>query len=128
MNETLRDFIDRRLRELDDLERPLLVQLDEIRKERAALKKSARVIGEILPVGISAKSRQTGDEQTRTIKEIVLQILSERSGGLAASDILTELKSRTGVSYERTSLSPQLSRLKRERKLTKDGIVWLLRK
>jgi hypothetical protein len=128
MNETLRDFIDRRLRELDDLERPLLVQLDEIRKERAALKKSTRVIGEILPVGISAKSRQTGDEQTRTIKEIVLQILSERSGGLAASDILTELKSRTGVSYERTSLSPQLSRLKRERKLTKDGIVWLLRK
>ena len=43
---------------------------------------------------------------------------------MTASDILAAINKRLGVNYSRTSLSPQLSRLKQEGSLDLDGNAW----
>jgi hypothetical protein len=61
-----------------------------------------------------------------TLKQMILQILGERHGGLDALAILDEINRRWNVGLERTSLSPQLSRLKQEGRLKLTGKVWNL--
>ena len=128
MGETLNEFIIRRLQELDAIEIPLLAQLDAIRRERIALKKSAKAIGSNIPNRIMREVGENVDTQSKTIKEVVVEVLADKPNGLTALDILSAINETTGMNYARTSLSPQLSRLKREGKLKKDGIVWSLKK
>jgi hypothetical protein len=128
MGETLHEFIMRRLQELDAMETPLRAQLDEIRRERIALKKSAKAVGSNIPGATNQYAKENIDNQVKTIKEIVIEVLSKKPLGLTALDILSSINELTGMEYERTSLSPQLSRLKRDGRLKKDGIVWSLKK
>jgi hypothetical protein len=127
MPETLRDFIDRRLRELRDAEAPIRAQLNEIERERRELEKTAKLIGiGIADRKLSRENIESYGSPKQTIKEAVLEILAEWPRGLTAVDILREINNRLNTSYVRTSLSPQLSRLKRERKIEQRGIVWSL--
>jgi hypothetical protein len=62
---------------------------------------------------------------TVTIKEAVMSVLQSYPNGLPALQILEEINKRNSTNYRRTSLSPQLSRLKQEGKLTQQGINWI---
>lgn len=68
------------------------------------------------------------DVQQLTMKELVLKALSERfKNGATVSELLTFFTLDWGRDeIARTSLSPQLSRLKEERRITLMGKVWLL--
>lgn len=59
-----------------------------------------------------------------TIKEMIRQIVRGRPDGLAAGEILREIESRFGVGVERTSLSPQLSRLRAAGEVTLQDGRW----
>lgn len=61
-----------------------------------------------------------------TLKEMILTVLRTRHRGADALSILDEINARWDVGLERTSLSPQLSRLKAEGKLHLIGKVWSL--
>lgn len=63
-----------------------------------------------------------------TIKQMVIKALEDHPNGLIALDILSEINSRFGKSYVRTSLSPQLSRLGKAGKIHKSGKHWILGK
>lgn len=65
---------------------------------------------------------------TPTIMQAVLEVLQDRPDGLTALEILDEINSRYfGGSIVRTSLSPQLSRLKdRDKKIELVGNKWFL--
>jgi hypothetical protein len=64
----------------------------------------------------------------KTIKEAVIDVLTDAGRGLMAIDILAAINKRFEMDYPRTSLSPQLSRLKSEGKLEREGMVWSLAK
>jgi hypothetical protein len=72
----------------------------------------------------------TPREKTRaiglTLKEMILLTLRTRHRGADALTILDEINARWNIGLERTSLSPQLSRLKSEGKLHLIGKVWSL--
>jgi hypothetical protein len=123
MNETLRQFIERRLEELQEQERPLREKLDEIVMERRELEKTIKLIG---ADGIVTFATERGENQVKTIKEAIIEVLTAKPNGLAALDILKELNLKMDRRYSRTSLSPQLSRLKRDGKVRQSGIVWSL--
>ncbi len=59
-----------------------------------------------------------------TIKEAVVAVLDEAGRGLTALEILPKINERLGVDYPRTSLSPQLSRLKAEKEIHLVGKHW----
>lgn len=133
MAETLRDFIIRRRGELDAAEAPLREQLREIEAERVELGRAALTIG--LPddpaarpaLKVHPKPRRRAAAEA-TIKEAVLEILNDHAGGLTALDILAAVNRRLNVEYPRTSLSPQLSRLKAEGWVDLNGTFWSLAK
>jgi hypothetical protein len=110
------------LRELIEEEIPLREQLNEIDRQKKELEKTARVIGLDNTYG-----QGTAERQPKTIKEAVLEILGRYPMGLTAMDILREINASLNTSYARTTLSPQLSRLKHEGKIMQSGIVWLLK-
>ena len=127
MSETLEEFIARRLPELDEAEKPFLVELAAIRLERQQLKRAS------LAAGFAAKSlaepdrpRKTRKAQTGTIKEAIVAILAEASMGMTALDLLDKLNARNNSSLLRSSLSPQLSRLKLEGHIMLTNKLWHL--
>jgi hypothetical protein len=122
MTETLREFLSRRLQELADAEAPLRAELSKIEQERKELERAARHAGIINSSGVEIDGANLNNR--RTIKEAVLEILEKKPNGLTAMDILKELKTKMNMPYARTSLSPQLSRLKRDGKVRQDGVVW----
>ncbi len=134
----LRDFIERRQKELDAEEAPIVAEIDKLRRslrmievERLELAKaldaiekidSSRSSAELLPQPI-VRARRAIDG---TMKTAVLDILSSHPNGMSAIEILADVNRILGTNYLRTSLSPQLSRLKSEEKIILDGNVWKL--
>jgi hypothetical protein len=66
--------------------------------------------------------------QPKTIQQMILQLLNtSHPGGLSADDILDLIKQHWMPSLKRTSLSPQLSRLKAAKSITNANKQWFLR-
>ncbi|QNQ63568.1 hypothetical protein IB024_15070 [Brucella sp. 6810] len=61
-----------------------------------------------------------------SIKDYVVQVLSDSQKGMVALDILAAINERFEKNYDRTSLSPQLSRLRQDGVLGLRGPVWYL--
>jgi hypothetical protein len=129
--ETLREFITRRHKELDELEAPLRKQLTAISNEREELRRAALAAGPPatqapnpvkLEIGEARRSRRTIPE--KTIKDAVIEVLKSKGAGMTALEILAAINLKFGTDYPRTSLSPQLSRLKADGKIEREGIVW----
>lgn len=59
-----------------------------------------------------------------TLKQMAYTVLSEADRPLTARQILQRIKEEFGVAIERTSMSPQLSRLGQQRVLLRDGNLW----
>lgn len=128
------EYIFARFQELESLEEPLRTQLAEIRRERDQLRRAAVAAGISLnptaeaeelrePPPAAAPQRSLPE---RTIKEAVIEVLSDHEGGMTAINILSLINRRFKSAYPRTSLSPQLSRLKADGILERNGIVWRL--
>ncbi|MGL3212062.1 hypothetical protein [Bradyrhizobium sp. BR 1433] len=97
----------------------LRTKLVEIDMRIRRLQQEREEIGEFL--------KKTQPSQPRiTIMEAILATLDHKTNGLTAQEILSELNEKYfGGSLLRTSLSPQLSRLKdRDKKITLRGDRW----
>lgn len=133
--ETLREFITRRHKELDELEAPLRQQLAAIISEREELRRAALAAGPP-PARQASPDSQQPDETRRsrrtipekTIKDAVIEVLGAKGAGMTALEILAAINLKFGTEYPRTSLSPQLSRLKADGRINREGIVWTLEK
>ncbi|WP_157222498.1 hypothetical protein [Novosphingobium sp. AP12] len=112
MATTLRDFIAQRETEIRDQQKALKAELRELQIAKAALG------------GQASPPSSAPSGATATIKEMARQVLSGQTSGLNSSGILDAIKKEFGRDIERTSLSPQLSRLKEEGELILNGEVW----
>lgn len=75
----------------------------------------------------AAKDRHERTFQPKTIKQQVITILDEMyPAGLTALEILDRINKRWNAHLERTTLSPQLTRLKRDRAIKNDKTKWYL--
>lgn len=100
--ETLTDFLDRREREIKDQIKALKDEMQQLKLARGA----------VTPVGAPTPVRKSS---APTIKELARDILlAAYPSGLSASSILTNMEAAHNRKVERTSLSPQLSRLAKE--------------
>ncbi len=130
----LKDFIEKRRKELSSDLAPLMdqrAQIDakiaHIHKELAELTTAGKAIGvpeqtAELPLNVSRR-----EAPKITIKNAVLQILEHYPKGLLALDILDKINQRFDLEIVRSSLSPQLTRLKNyDEKIVKHGTIWLL--
>lgn len=136
-NETLAEFIVRRRREIAEAQDRLRLELDALDKEFDQIDKAARAAGIEENAFVAERYREQSGLFTverarqrvvaeKTIKEAVLEILKDAGRGMTALEILPEVNRRLNVDYPRTSLSPQLSRLKADGLLEREGIVWSL--
>lgn len=112
MATTLRDFIAQREAEIRDQQKALKAELRDLQIAKNALESQSG----------SESSKAQGT--TLTIKEMAREVLSHQPNGLNSSGILDGIKKTFGRDVERTSLSPQLSRLKDDGELALDGDVW----
>lgn len=129
MSESLNSFLKHRLREIEELEASLRARLQTLAEERDQLDRAAVAAGiEVteLRETVAPLSGRRKVVSRMTIKDAVVELLSERGHGMAASDLLPLVNQRLGVEYPRSSLSPQLSRLKKHRILKQEGNLWCL--
>jgi hypothetical protein len=112
MATTLRDFIAQREAEIRDQQKILRAELRDLQIAKTALEAQ----------NPSETSKGTGSGLT--IKEMAREVLSGQPNGLNSSGILDAIRKTFGREVERTSLSPQLSRLKDDGELALDGEVW----
>lgn len=105
-------------------------ELGDIEKAGAALAISfsdvACVISSIRDDPYLPETRVEKRNPEMTMKESALEILRECTGGLTTNDILDVMNDRLKTSYPRSSLSPQLSRLKGEGKVFRENGRWML--
>ncbi|MCB8837363.1 hypothetical protein [Aurantimonas sp. VKM B-3413] len=138
----VQDYIAQRRAELEALEAEARRKLDWIVAEREILDRMSDAAGVFeLPVaatqrGSVAKKAEPGDAKPRriqraktsTIKMAVLKVLESEPNGLTAPEMLPLVNESLGIEYPRSSLSPQLSRLKAEGDLVLAGKKWVLSK
>jgi hypothetical protein len=100
-----------------------------IRSRRQALYAQVEAINNELAQLDSAEGAITGrvvptTEGLPTIKNMILAVLAGEPKGLRANDIRPQIKTLYGYNLARESLSPQLTRLKNEGKVTLKGRTW----
>jgi hypothetical protein len=101
MSQSLREFI--RAREAD-----IQKQIESLRSELRDLALARQAID-----GAPAPRNPTVQRGTApTIKEMILEVLEKRPNGGVADQIIEWVKADYGVDVPRSSMSPQLSRLK----------------
>lgn len=110
-----------------ELRRELAV-LDAERAKLFAIAKAAGVDlsfpGQVTEAVTSVVTRRK--RPARTIKEAIVSVLADKRSGMTALEILDELANRFDMRIKRTSLSPQLSRLKDDGKIDRLGMIWSL--
>jgi DNA-binding PadR family transcriptional regulator len=123
MVESLSEFIARRRQEISAAEEALKEQLHELLEERLRLARAENAIAGTSNQDHCAVRQTKERRQPRgIIKRAILKTLEDAPEGMDALTILFTINYRLGSNFARTSLSPQLSRLK------EDGFVILTRK
>lgn len=112
---TLRDFIAAREADIKSQMKALRSELGDLKIAKSALDPLS---SEIEPGGLQSGSR--------TIKDMVRTILKSDSTGLTATDILAKIKENFDRDLGRTSLSPQLSRMKEDGEVIVNDNSWFL--
>lgn len=113
---TLREFLTDRRSAIQAEIKALRAELREIEAASAALPSAD---AETTPLPRVSRAGPT-------LKELAVEILQRHSEGLEANDIRDEMRLRHGLSVKRSSLSPQLSRLAKDRVIRREGHKWLL--
>ena len=101
-------------------------QLQGELKELRALEKALRAVGSATAKAKTATQHKTPGDTGPTLKKMIVAVLEERSYGADALEILDLIKGKFGQDVKRTSLSPQLSRLKKSEQLVLIDKVWCL--
>lgn len=114
MTTTLRDFLAQRDTEIKEQIKLLRAEQKELQVARAALD------GQDPP--------QSDGGPTSTIKDMARWVLLDAVGGLTSGEILAAIKLEFGRDIDRTSLSPQLSRLKEAGELVLNGERWFTKR
>lgn len=129
----LKNFIMDRIRKLEDSLGPMLDEQSKLAARIAAaqaelsdLTNAAKAIGIVkgLPTPARVITRRTPAKVT--IKDAALLVLAEFPEGLLALDLVAKINERFDLKLVRSSLSPQLTRLKSDGKLINEGSLWLL--
>ena len=116
---SFRDFLEIREKEIREMRSQLLAELREIKTAKLAIQNSSDSPEESEPV-----------KPKKTIKDMVQEVLIEHGDGGSADQIIEWIAESFKIEIARSSLSPQLSRLKSEGILTTgpaDGF-WRLRR
>lgn len=112
MATTLRDFIAQREAEIREQQRALKAELKELLVAKNALDAQDAVkTVTVLPPAM-------------TIKDMARDVLADAEKGMTSAEILAAIKAKHGREIDRTSLSPQLSRLKESGDLLLYGERW----
>lgn len=119
-----RDVLDQ-LEELDRKRDPLLSYLADIRVAKAALRPS---VAPLLKLAHTPDDASAQFYQSLTLKQLTLRALRDRflDSGASAQQLLEFFENGYGRQIERSSLSPQLSRLKEDGEVELDGKLWRL--
>lgn len=112
MATTLRDFITSREGEIREQMKALRSEMKELQLAKAALGGQGDA-----PESAAASSAPT-------IKDMAKAVLAKAEKGLTANEILDAIKAEFQRAIERTSLSPQLSRLKDTGDVVLHGDRW----
>lgn len=115
---SLREFIDRRESEIKEIRAALLLELKELKAARGAIDASHPLSGPTERRGASGV--EVIVDSAPTIKEMVLSTLLLRQKSATSDQISDWIKEDFGKFIERSSLSPQLSRLRVDGKLDLD--------
>jgi hypothetical protein len=122
MLETLSEFFARRRQEIAEAEEALREQLHALLEERLRLARAESAAAETSKNQRSVRQTKERRQPRGIIKRAILKTLEDEPEGMDALTILFTINYRLGSNFARTSLSPQLSRLK------EDGFVVLTRK
>jgi hypothetical protein len=117
----IKDFIFARKAEINEQIRLLKQELNEIKIIENTLAASLEVNS---GQPVKAQRFEDTEKQGLTIKERILAILKDNPDGMTSSKLLEEINSRYQEEIPRWSLSPQLSRLKQENRISVDGKKW----
>lgn len=122
--------------ELDEIEASLNEKFVWLRAERERLVRMAESAGLRKPSEVSADlnfqifnsavKRRIPRVQAGTMKAAALEVLRNSERPLSAYEMLPLINEHLGTEYPRSSLSPQLSRLKGEGLITLVGGAWKL--
>jgi hypothetical protein len=117
---TFEEFTRARYATLQKERGDLYRQLRVIQKELEEIERAARASGLQLVKEdtLTPQTKKPTQKRNFTMKEASVEILGKHPNGLTATEILPELNKLIGSDYARSSLSPQLSRLK------KDGVIY----
>lgn len=105
---------------LDTRYKALKAEIEEVKRLRAAIKAASGDAAK--PVRKRTRSASDGP----TFKEMIKSVLADRDNGAEALEILDLIKTKFGKEIKRTSISPQLSRLKASGDLVLQDKVWML--
>lgn len=109
------------LAELAQRESEIREELREIKQLRAAIK----AVGD--PLYKDKNSNSSSREKSGpTFKQMIVAVLKKKGEGAQAIEILDLIKEEFGKEIKRSSLSPQLSRLKSEGIILLDDTIWHL--
>ncbi len=120
--------------ELANMQRSLRNQLGRLTTEIESVKLElqdvdtalAAIDGKIKSSNVAQVRTNNESSAPRTIKEMILEILALMPDGAEATELLSFIDERFGKKLERTSLSPQLSRLKKDGLISLSGKVWTI--
>lgn len=112
MDKTLRDFIVARKAEIK-------LQLRALKQEWRELQAAESAISD----SDSSHGNRTGDS---TIKDMIIAVLAEPGTCAEARQIMDMIREKYGKEVQRTSISPQLSRLRKEGRLYMKNNLWCL--
>lgn len=133
----LHDFLNARYAELNRYAAQLRAKLQQVEIELEAVKTAANAIGVsfVEPQVLHKEAHEPVENEVSsspamdlTMKQAALKILEQASDGLTASEILEVMSNKFGMLYPRSSLSPQLSRLKHDGLVDRKDGKWHLTK
>lgn len=132
---TLSEFISQRKRELALARAEMLRQLHEIEAELMQLEQALAATAVQTPekptksttptMQPSRARRRHSSPIEGTIKYMAIDALKKSPAGLTAQEILSEINLKNDQSYTRSSLSPQLSRLKSAGLIVDESGKWI---
>jgi len=113
MTQTLLDFIAAREAEIKSL-------MAELRAESKQLKAAKAAATDALP----EKPNSPNSSGKRTIKDMILGALDDFANGARAEQIVMKIEEKFGEKIARSSMSPQLTRLKNDGLVVREDNLW----
>tara|TARA_R110000868_G_scaffold14669_12_gene68000 strand:+ start:4111 stop:4614 length:504 start_codon:yes stop_codon:yes gene_type:complete len=123
---TLKEFIAARRSELLSEIAVLQAEIDQLDAAEKAALDVVGTVSEIKPERLVFRTQIRERKPSLTIKEMILNILRDNTAGLQASEIIERIGVLYGKRIPRTSMSPQLSRLKNDGELVLEDSNWIL--